>query len=218
MPKSKVKPKAKIAKKPDAKPASVIQAIPDDAGLPTTEQLALIAATLAKNSNARDFWPWVLTKQAMELWESAQDTIYWAGIDDRYRLKEKIRQATKDDLLKFFKPSDKYPVTREAFLKRMLPKKQSRLNKLVQFGKEFCRERLRDVNFYEKKRTSIEPTQDEVDAAYNNWGPFQTHQGAATMALRFEAWHTEYTTNRRIDAGKCNAARLKKRNKRKVLT
>ena len=204
------KTRPKTTKKTDSIAPSVNDPKPDNAGLPTTEQLAMIASMLARNSNMGDFMPSVLTIQALEIWECAKDTIHWADIDGKYRQQEKKRQSADKDLTFFFKPSDKYPVTREDLLKKILPQYQSRKKKLERIGQEYWRATIRDNNRFEKGNFE-EPTQGEIEAAYNKWGPFQNHYVAAIMALKFNSWYEEFVKYKRIKSGKSNANKLKER-------
>jgi len=193
--------------------ASVNTTDSNNALWPTTEQIAMLAATLASRTIPRDFMPSVLTKQALELWAWSQETIRLARFEDRFGQQEKKRRLAETDLTRFFKPSDKYPVTRDEMLKKVLPRLQGRKKKLAEISKAFWCDRLIQENLANKiyKR----PTQKEIGFAYENWGPFKNHAGVSTEALCFKMWHDGYVISKRIATGKRTAARMRTRNNRK---
>src|ERR1017187_3148995 len=67
--------KTKLAKTPDTKPKESPLPDPQAAGLPTTEQIAIIAATLAGHVNGT---PDALADAAMALWFASRKKIFLA--------------------------------------------------------------------------------------------------------------------------------------------
>jgi hypothetical protein len=171
------------------KPAAVIPVNPNNAGLPTTEQLTMIAATLAGSAHTSDFGafvPSLFTQRAMKLWLAAHDTISWADYEDEIGRQERNHQDFKDAIYLHFQRSDKYPVTRDEFLKKMLPHLTSRAHELTQIGKAYWRRTLFEKNFIENGQKLMdlkEPTQNEINDAFANWGPFQDHHTASIMFM-----------------------------------
>lgn len=208
----KLKSKTERTKKSRAKRLDVKPADRNASALPSTEQLAMIAATLARNTNLNDFMPSVLTKNALDLWLWAQEQISIADIDEIAELAAKRREGVKDDLHRYFKPSDKYPVTRDEFIKRVLPQFQGRVKKMAEIGKAYRRVGLVDENLI--NRIWKTPTTDEIEAAYDKWGPFHDHVAAATEALYFKTWYDEDVTSKRRVTSRRNAAQMRKINRR----
>lgn len=211
-----VKPKSKPAMKEVANPADMNPADgrrdeQGNAGLPTTEQLAMIAASLARNTDLIRFGPAVLTKQALELWLWAQEQIHHAENDDLAGSEEKKRREATDDLNLYFKRSDKYPVTRKEFFKKLLPQVQGRLKKIAEIGKAYTTDKLVAENL--RNNIFQKPTQDEIDLAFENLGPFQNHEAAGSEAWHFKNWHDRYLGNQRFVNSKRAAARMKRQNK-----
>jgi hypothetical protein len=194
--------KDKPVKTPGPKPMDVKKTKPSTARLPTPEQLAIIAATLWGSQKTTQFWPSVLAKKAMELWFSARDTIFWADYEDKIGRQEQRWQDWNDASYRVFQRSDKYPVTREQFLKKMLPSCKDRAHELARIGKDYCKSNLRESK-------GREPTKDEVDNAFARWGPFRDHLAASTMALRFQWWYDGYVSKVRRAAGLKSAAKRK---------
>jgi len=205
------KPRSKIDKKPSASPASVVPAVPVKSGLPTVEQIALIAATLAREADARNFLPSVLTKRAMTLWLSATETIFWADIYEEVGQLQQKQRAVKNELNRFFNSSEKFPISRDEFLKRALPEKANRPSDLAKLFKRFLKQRLFENDFFTHKKWE-EPSEVEINTAYDNFGPLQDHHMANLMALRFSTWHQERIAESRSAAGRISGAKRKKSN------
>ena len=131
--------------KPKAKPSKVatvnISAEKTDApkspwkemgGLPTAEQLSVIAATLSRNQ--RDY-PDTLAKKAMEIWLAARKQIFLTDFGDSIGMQnrqwdrdkgERSSSVFEDPFSSTFLPTDEYPVSRDQFLQRMLAKSKKK--------------------------------------------------------------------------------------------
>jgi hypothetical protein len=172
--------------------------------LPTTEQLAMIAATLARNTTDT---PDNLTKTAMALWLSARERIFYSHEEDEVWhqdcLMETVLREKSDhynDQGEIFRPiPDEYPVTRDQFLRVMLPKYKSRTAELARIAKLFVRDVLRD-------RNHREPTPDEIATAYGRWKAYENAEQANAGAKFFEKWYSEYKNRNKRLAGMKSAA------------
>jgi hypothetical protein len=171
-------------------------------GLPTTEQLALIAAALTRNTNDT---PDNLTKTAMALWLSAREKIFLTNLTDEIWTQScqlKSQEEAYHDFMKedrHFFPGEE-PITRDVFLRTMLPKYKNRADKLAQIAKAFVRDTLRELG-------GIEPSQEEVNVAYGKWKPYENAAHANGIAKRFEQWHELLVKRARSAAGMKSAAK-----------
>ena len=209
------KPKAqnKETKMPDVKPSPLGLDNPDlieaekcldkMGGSPTPEQLAMIAATLARNTNDT---PNALVDCAMKLWLSARARIFDAenecemsGQDMRLLFAYSSKLALESNV-QFGGIRAKNPLTRDRFLKAMLPQYKGRADKLAQIGKAYVHDTLSESN-------GRLPTQNEVAEAYGNWKPYKNDIQANHGAKRFERWHSRYVNEVRRAAGLKSAAK-----------
>ena len=178
-------------------------------GLPTTEQLATIAATLARNPGDD---PLALTVKALDLWLAARENLFRA--DHRKAISEQnncLYMEFGDFSAWISKPdfpstSGKYPVTRDQFLRVVLPKYKNRTADLARFARCFLQDTLAD-------RNGKKPTQDEVNDAYSNWKSYEGSEQANDAASKFKMWLRCHIIHVRRDAGRASAkkkAALKK--------
>ncbi len=191
----------------EAKPAVVTELGKKMGGLPSTEQLALIAATLARNTTDT---PDNLTKTAMALWLSARERIFFSHEEGEVWLQDCQMEAAiseKNDYYNdqgehFLPIPDEYPVTRDQFLRVMLPKYKSRTAELARIAKAF----VRDVLLERHQRA---PTADEIAAAYGTWNlkPYENAKQANGAARKFEIWYADYLKEIRRLAGLKSAAK-----------
>jgi hypothetical protein len=196
--------------KPAEKKSDVHDPVANLGGLPTVEQLALIAATLARNT--ADFVPYELTKKAMGLWYSARAEIYRADIegglvdqDVGMHIDKSERAAVHaQKVTEPFTPAGQYPVTRDVFLRTVLRKYKSRTAELARIAKAYIRDTLHEG-------TGREPTADEIADTYGRWKPYENAAQANAEAMAFEKWYSGYKINNKRRAGKASA--LKKRKK-----
>jgi len=215
----KTESKNKKAMMPDLKPSplrldnpSVIEAekrLDKMGGSPTPEQLATIAATLARNTNDT---PNALVDCAMKLWLAARARIFNAENECEMfveNLNLKLAYASKlasESNVQFAGIMAKHPLTRDRFLKTMLPQYKGRADKLAQIGKAYVHDSLRESN-------GRLPTQNEVAEAYGNWKPYKNDFQANHGAKRFERWHSRYLNEVRRAAGEKSAAKKKMKKK-----
>lgn len=191
----------------EAKPAVVTELSKKMGNLPTTEQLALIAATLARNTTDT---PDNLTKTAMALWLSARERIFYSHEEGEVRQQDLqmdgVLYANEEYYNNMvsdhpFPPiPDEYPVTRDEFLRVMLPKYKSRTADLARIAKLFVRDVLRERNHWE-------PTPDEIATAYGRWKPYENLDQANAGARTFEKWYLEYKIRNKRLAGMKSAAK-----------
>jgi hypothetical protein len=198
----------------EAKPAVVTELGKKMGDLPTTEQLALIAATLARNTTDT---PDNLTKTAMALWFSARQQIFYSNDENEVQLQDHHFEQVMFEQDEYYNEMagdrhflpipDEYPVTRDQFLRVMLPKYKSRTADLARIAKAFVCDTLRE-------RSGIEPSQDEINDAYGKWKPYENPDHANAVAKRFEQWREWHVKQARSAAGLKSAAKkavLKKR-------
>ena len=189
----------------EQKPAVISDLSKKMGGLPNTEQLAMIAATLARNTGDA---PDVLTNTAMTLWLMAREKIFRADYSEEIGQQDFALDSEYSDYHAFmddeFFPAipDEYPVTRDRFLRVMLPKYKSRTADLARIAKAY----IRDVLL---KRLHREPTPDEIAGAYAKWNqkPFENPDQANGAAMRFKQWHSGYVRECRRVAGLKSAAK-----------
>jgi hypothetical protein len=169
-------------------------------GLPTTEQLTQIAATLSRNINDA---PDALAEKAMKLWLASRKRIFLAEFGDEVGLQNS--QWVWDKSRSFsefyedpFLPTGDYPITRDQFLQTMLPKLKHRTFDLAKIAKAFVRDTLH-------KRNGKEPTQDEVSGAYGRWRPYENVDQANATAFKFKRWYEMYVRHLRSIAGQKSA-------------
>lgn len=195
--KSKSKPVVTLVEsKPLDKPVGIKSPWKEMGGLPTTEQLALIAATLARSTQEK---PHELTKAAMALWKEARDEIFYTDFQHEIELQDVSYEIRLDEYYDFSEPPlfipGEEPYPRDYFLRTVLPKYRNRADKLAQIAKAFVRDTLRE-------RAGKEPSQDEINDAYGKWKPFENANHANAMAERFEQWYAWYVKQARRAAGK----------------
>lgn len=190
-PKSKAKSaKTNCAKPTDVKPEDakiekardeinkLINQARDQATDPTVEQLAHLAAAISQNPKDD---PSKLTDAAIKLWEVAVEKL-------RGRIFEKV--AHKALLLEYGNPED-FPITRDGFLRLMLPDLKYRTDELASAAKAYARAKI-EAN----AGNAREATSEEVSTYYANWKPIQTlleYQVAASEFRRW--WHPYHSTN-----------------------
>jgi hypothetical protein len=192
-------PKSRVAETHRVPPSDVKPAKPQKNGLPTTGELAILAATIRQYP---DDSPESLMERAMSFWMEARHTILMADFADEIGRQDKEFETWKDVAYRYFQPSDKYPITRDEFLRKMLPQSANRPHLWVPIAKEYLREKL-------LKNNRKEPTQDGINAAYAKWPPIPSHYSAVAKALDFEKWHSDYIRKSRRNAGRKSAANRK---------
>lgn len=89
---------------------------------------------------------------------------------------------------------ESYPIARDRLLGMLLPQYRNRADKLVQTGKAFVRDLLRD-------RDKKEPTKDEVIQAFGAWKPSDPGR-AIEWVMTFVDWQKRHIREARRVAGK----------------
>jgi hypothetical protein len=199
-------PKSKPATTPEAKPTAwgnLMLSLSDatglsTAGLPTTEQLAAIAATLARDSSEPAE---ALVKAAMNLWTAAQREITRAALPKEGNLTKGIKEAEK----RFWRGVE-LPVSRDQFLRVMLPQIKHRTAELGEAGRIFLERLL--------ARDGKEHSKDEVDNLFDRLWPFEDAETAEHAAQIFEKLRQDHISEARRAAGRESAS---KRKKKKIL-
>jgi hypothetical protein len=217
----KPKPKTKPGKGPAVKPPPLADSLPGDphtVGLPTIQELAVIAATVAGNSEKGSpvkswtdeqnlDWAEENVWAAMRLWIVARKRILLAVETSEIKTEDddfenEIYPHQNDPFPNEECRSSESPVTRDLFLRTMLPKYKSRSADLARIGKAFLWNILLD-------RFQREPTRDEIADAYGKWNrkPYANSEMANAAARQFVNWYADYIKNIRRFAGLKSAAR-----------
>lgn len=199
-PNSKIKPVEIFSEiKPAEKSAGAQSPWKEMGGLPTAEQLAMIAATLAKSIQDK---PHELTKAAMALWTASREQIHLADFNREIECQDDYLDRRIEEFYDFCEPplfmAGEEPFPRDFFLTSVLPKYRNRADKLAQIAKAFVRDTLRE-------RNGKVPGKDEIDEAYGKWKPFENADHANAMAERFKQWYEWYVKQARREAGKASA-------------
>jgi hypothetical protein len=156
---------------------------------PTTEQLATLAAALARNTNST---PKQLVEKAWRIWIAA-----WSKGFEEFAAR---KGGDAGDLAKRIVRPKKFPITHEAMVALLVPKLKGRTGDAAEALKAYCAAYLR-------RETNSEPTQDAVDASYAMTRKQPIPEGEyslyAMMFLRwFDPWHKARTSEARRNAGK----------------
>ena len=182
-------PKTKAT--PDKTPAAKSADMEQPSKWPTPLELAMIAATLARNPTTDT--PQSLVDYAMKLFLKAQRVVHFHWIE--------VRLHTRmEDTAILLWGAQEFPLKRDDFLRVVLPKYKSRADVLKRIAKAFLRDTLHDKN--QKK-----PTKDEIAAAYSDWPSYKYPNEATRAADSFKEWHSEYVKSVRRVAGKASAAK-----------
>jgi hypothetical protein len=216
-PNSKTKP----SKAPAVKPAPLANNMPADPhkiGLPTTHELAGIAATLATSSKKGSplkactdeqnlDWAEENVWAAMRLWIVARKRILLAVETSEIKTEDdnfenQLYPHQYDPFPNEGCRSSESPVTRDLFLRTMLPKYKGRTADLARIGKAYLWENLLD-------RYQREPTHDEIAAASGEWNkkPYKNAELANVAARHFKNWYWDYISRVRRLAGLKSAAK-----------
>lgn len=167
--------------------------------LPTTEQIATIAAMLARNITDK---PSVLADAAMDLWLATRERIHLSQFENEIDCQNLHLNGSWDFIDDWALLDEReYPIARDCFLRIMLPKYKSRAAELARIAKAFVRDTLRE-------RSEKEPTLDEVSDAYSRWKPYETPNAARNGEERFHRWYDSHiSTARRLAGLKSGAKR-----------
>jgi hypothetical protein len=192
--------KPKSNKTPDVKPVDEKPIEPPPGWLPTTEHLAMIAATLASSTNEN---PAILVDAALKIWRSAVVTLQtermfpcmWQKPPKIFTIKDRDEDGK---------------ISRDTFFKRVLPhSKKNRTYDRARIGKVFIRKLFCDE--FRK-----EPTEKEFADFYAKWN-VGGRVDADQLALRFEWWYHQYVKESRRAAGMMSAqAKQGRKKKRKA--
>jgi hypothetical protein len=202
--------------------------------LPTPEQIATIAATLARNTKDT---PDALADAAMNLWFAARARIITSTCKlEIWRQDNKLEQKTyphgvglfRRDLARLLEEWDqdrdleqriypcgrklfdskltRFPLTRDDFLRKVLPQYKNRTADLERIAKAFISEKLQQLRYV----TGEESTPEAVANAYGSWKPYENAAHANEMARIFSKWYHHYVKETRRSAGKKSAAKKRK--------
>jgi hypothetical protein len=184
-------------------------------GLPTPGELAMIAATLASNIKQEKYWAltheeksdWAdeLAFAALNLWITSRKVVVCSLENSSIK---KADEEMHKELFPYDKtpfPGDRWegierPVSRDLFLRTMLPRYKNRTADLARIGKAYLRDRLREKN-------GKVLTQDEVADAYGKWKDVGKYwENANEWAEHFQKWFPRYVAEVRRTAGLKSAA------------
>ena len=179
--------------------------------LPTTEQLSMIAAMLARNTNDS---PSKLADTAMEIWLASRERIFIADLKDETR---KQLSHWEDSVSNVRRSLDHFTnadfdkggsvISRDTFFKRVLPPSQkSRSYDLAKVGKAF-------VRYHFRKQFNKEPSSEEFTDYYMKWNAGDLTQAKA-LYWEFKIWREQAIRESRRTSGKLSAAAKKKLKKK----
>ena len=153
--------------------------------LATPSTIAMMAATLARNSNDS---PEVLADAAMKLFYASVERVITADYCCEKHLRhQKLDVALGANLTDIFDPlSETYPLSRDEFLASMFPELKSSPGELAALATSFLAATLRATN-------GVEPTFKEVNQAYRDWKPCGTFLEANALADLVFEWHDRHT-------------------------
>ena len=198
--------------------ANSLPGYPRNFGLPTVQELAVIAATVSGNSKKGSpvktwtdeqnmDWAEENVWAAMRLWIVARKRILLAVVSSEIKradddFEDELYPHQNDPFPNDECRSSESPVSRDLFLRTMLPKYNSRSADLARIGKAFLWNILLD-------RFQREPTRDEIADAYGKWNqnPYANSEMANAAARQFGNWYADYIKNIRRFAGLKSAAR-----------
>lgn len=165
-------------------------------GIPSQEQLAIIAATLARSN---DDAPHKLAQAALGIWEACAKEIV------AHSSRISARQLEMKEFLnlyeKFLAPQSfslDGDIPRDVFFRWILP--QSRAGDLARIVKAYLRDVLRQSN-------GKEPAVDEIDQAYGTWKLPLAERKLSEEKVIFLNWYGSYIKKSRRAAGKKSAAK-----------
>lgn len=168
--------------------------------LPSTEQLAMLAAVLAPNitGKAKDqaHFQRVLISFAMGLWQEATQAIDTVK-DGRLQFRRLIVGLTQNEHLL----PKKYPIRRDEFLRAMLPQYKYRPKKLAQLAKTFLVDLASSIG-----RKVL--TKDEVNQLYGTWPDLLESTEANSTANDFVDWYRHHVAGKHRIGGLKSAARI----------
>lgn len=197
---------------------------PADDGLPTVDQLAPIAATLARNLRET---PEALANKAMEIWLATRRRINDAAESDEIKIEDYALSGSSSLSLSEafyrkrydFYPDGEIPITRDQILRAALPTLKRRAGKLREIAKEYL------IDSFPRRRGK-EPSPAVVDEAYANWESFDDPMAAIRCAEDISSWYSRRKSKRKRIGGLESAAKRKadresglspKRKKRKTV-
>ena len=166
--------------------------------MPTVQEIALIAATLARNTPEQT--PNALADAALKLYIACDLAVLGLQMAERKESAESMRNWTDFE-------TKELPVTRDVFFQRMLPESyQNRADELAKVAMEFLKDRLRRNN-------NSEPTLDEVTEAYKSFGPFGKITEVALAKYEFREWYDLKISKVRRAAGMQSGTKRKVKKK-----
>lgn len=160
---------------------------------PTTEQLAVIAATLARKPNET---PEMLVDRAMEIWIATIRKI--SSYDCQPSNGEGLLVKTFRTIDELYTLDGKTSCTRDGFLRKLLPQYKTKTADLAKIGKAFLRDGL-------LKKSGKEPAINQVGLAWGNWEPFKENNLGRETAKDFKEWYKAYVSEAKRKGGKQSA-------------
>ena len=194
----KSKSKTKPVRKPAAKSANVqtpeeslkskflnlAVKVSAEATEPTTEQLALVAASLAESINNE---PSKLVDAAIKLWDAAEKKLHG-------RLEDKCNEALTDYIVCdiSFDKTLRFPLKRDEFLLKMLPRLKYRTGEIASVLKAYAKSEI--------EQSGRNATPEEVSNYYANWKPIVNVTELKHRAILFHHWWETFHRNKIFDA------------------
>jgi hypothetical protein len=177
--------------------------IEPDRKLPTTEQLATLAATLVRTS---DHDANSLAAAALTLWRAAEDELAKAReAADRWTvvtIPAEGRPISEAELPPLPEPK-RYPIKRDEFARLVLPHLKGRTAELAEKLKAYCKACI-------AARTGRTATPEQVADYYANWKDITQEWEYQISARQFQNWWNYYAPKKlsedRSEIGKKGAA------------
>jgi len=189
----KTKPKTKPVKTLAAKPAEVEQ----PCGLPTTAELAQLAASLAKRQDDSALISKVtagmLANDALRIWNAANQI-------RNFEIRRRNAALNRPERATPWVMFPNYPLTLDEFLRWILPGHRRGDREAA----------WRHYNLQKAGKTHQTATAAEVTAASTEWTSPQNDEEFMFVHTSFEAWWVPYH-NAQISAERSKAAKSKKR-------
>jgi hypothetical protein len=210
----------------------------EPAHLPSTEHLSSLAATMARTIQDN---PDSLADFALKIWFAGRRRLLWAGFGHEAHKNEfdwnrAMGERIGGPVVRRFESTKKYPISRDAFLRVMLPQYKGRTADLARIGKEWIRHMLSAkglrgygiaIKNWDMTRAEVlallrkqvfstlfgidhpaeNPTADEVARIYGHWMPYRSLDHVSEAESFFDYWYKDWREHH-VSEARSRAAKL----------